>query len=64
MVPSAAYDNHVNRDNHQKLSHFETLFGDESVDIKAESYISSVQERFKLERVNSERIVRHQHSTQ
>ncbi|ONI19962.1 hypothetical protein PRUPE_3G308000 [Prunus persica] len=27
--------------------------GDESVDIKAATYISSVQERFKLERINS-----------
>ncbi|KAJ9152708.1 hypothetical protein P3X46_026243 [Hevea brasiliensis] len=30
--------------------------GDESVDMKAASYISSVQERFKLEQSNSERI--------
>ncbi|KAA8548246.1 hypothetical protein F0562_004493 [Nyssa sinensis] len=29
--------------------------GDESVDVKAATYISSVQERFRLERVNSER---------
>ncbi|KAG6793325.1 hypothetical protein POTOM_002530 [Populus tomentosa] len=51
IVPAA--DNH--RD---KLSQFDTFFGvvgDVSVDTKATSYISSVQERFKLERVNSER---------
>lgn len=30
--------------------------GDEHVDTKASIYISAVQERFKLERVNSERI--------
>lgn len=64
IVPSAPHDNNVNRDHHQKLSHFETLFGDESVDIKAASYISSVQERFKLERLNSERIMKHQDSAQ
>ncbi|KAF8013111.1 hypothetical protein BT93_I1091 [Corymbia citriodora subsp. variegata] len=36
---------------------FDKVFGmpgDESVDLKATNYISSVQERFKLERVNSE----------
>ncbi|KAK3183830.1 hypothetical protein Dsin_031116 [Dipteronia sinensis] len=49
-----------NRDKY--LSQFETIFGvagdggDECVDIKAASYISSVQERFKLERLNSERM--------
>ncbi|KAH7518917.1 uncharacterized protein LOC125424289 [Ziziphus jujuba] len=35
-----------------------TIYGvacDEAVDMKAASYISSVQERFKLERINSER---------
>ncbi|KAJ6965464.1 hypothetical protein NC652_003368 [Populus alba x Populus x berolinensis] len=51
IVPAA--DSH--RD---KLSQFDTFFGvvgDVSVDTKATSYISSVQERFKLERVNSER---------
>lgn len=37
----------------------ENLYGvavDESVDSKAATYISTVQERFKLERINSERI--------
>ncbi|KAK9272944.1 hypothetical protein L1049_003323 [Liquidambar formosana] len=29
--------------------------GDENVDLKAASYIATVQERFKLERINSER---------
>ncbi|KAL9404285.1 hypothetical protein Peur_001257 [Populus x canadensis] len=51
IVPAA--DNH--RD---KLSQFDKFFGvvgDVSVDTKATSYISSVQERFKLERINSER---------
>ncbi|KAH8519446.1 hypothetical protein Peur_038385 [Populus x canadensis] len=51
IVPAA--DNH--RD---KLSQFDMFFGvvgDVSVDTKATSYISSVQERFKLERINSER---------
>ena len=40
------------------LVQFESLYGvavDESVDSKAATYISSVQERFNLERVNSER---------
>ncbi|XP_030450626.2 uncharacterized protein LOC115672813 [Syzygium oleosum] len=40
------------------LGQFDKMFGmpgDESVDLKAANYISSVQERFKLERVNSER---------
>ncbi|KAI9177495.1 hypothetical protein LWI28_015941 [Acer negundo] len=50
-------NNMNNRDKY--LSQFETIFGvagDECVDIKAASYISSVQERFKLERLNSERM--------
>ncbi|GMN57491.1 hypothetical protein TIFTF001_026595 [Ficus carica] len=41
------------------LVQFDNLYGvavDESVDSKAASYISSVQERFKLERINSERV--------
>ncbi|KAJ9135510.1 hypothetical protein P3X46_032688 [Hevea brasiliensis] len=45
--------------NRDKLTPFDKVYGvpgDESVDIKAASYISSVQERFKLERSNSERI--------
>ncbi|XP_041006743.1 uncharacterized protein LOC121251537 [Juglans microcarpa x Juglans regia] len=40
------------------LSKYDNLYGlaaDESVDMKAATYISSVQERFKLERMNSER---------
>jgi len=40
------------------LAQFDKVFGmpvDESVDLKATNYISSVRERFKLERVNSER---------
>lgn len=31
---------------------------DDAVDTKAATYISSVQERFKLERINSERIIK------
>lgn len=45
--------------NRERLAQFDKVYGlpgDESVDIKAASYISSVQERFKLERSNSERI--------
>ncbi|KAG5226792.1 DNA double-strand break repair ATPase [Salix suchowensis] len=41
-----------------KLSHFDKFFGvvgDARIDNKASSYIASVQERFKLERVNSDR---------
>ncbi|KAI3457821.1 hypothetical protein Pfo_014484 [Paulownia fortunei] len=45
-----------NRDSYGKLENF---YGgaaeDEGVDAKAAKYISSVQERFRLERVNSER---------
>ncbi|KAJ6754485.1 hypothetical protein OIU79_027159 [Salix purpurea] len=51
MVPAADY-------HREKLSQFDKFFGvagDVSVDTKATRYISSVQERFKLERVNSER---------
>ncbi|KNA04150.1 hypothetical protein SOVF_202350 [Spinacia oleracea] len=33
--------------------------GDENVNMKASSYISSVRERFKLERINSERQIYH-----
>lgn len=43
---------------HDKLSQFDKFFGvvgDVRIDNKATSYISSVQERFKLERINSER---------
>ncbi|KDP46265.1 hypothetical protein JCGZ_10105 [Jatropha curcas] len=53
IVPTAD----SNRDKY--LSQFDKLYGvagDEGVDIKAATYISSVQERFKLERSNSERI--------
>ncbi|KAI4339656.1 hypothetical protein MLD38_024573 [Melastoma candidum] len=42
------------------LVHCDKLFGtagDEAVDVKATRYISTVQERFKLEYVNSGRIV-------
>ncbi|XVF13895.1 hypothetical protein REPUB_Repub09cG0008900 [Reevesia pubescens] len=45
--------------NSKNLSQIDNFFGvadDESVDMKAATYISSVQERFKLERNNSERI--------
>ncbi|XP_021299253.1 uncharacterized protein LOC110427933 [Herrania umbratica] len=45
-----------NRENLSQIDNFFCVAGDESVDIKAASYISSVQERFKLERNNSERI--------
>uniref|UniRef100_A0A6N2M9X8 Uncharacterized protein n=1 Tax=Salix viminalis TaxID=40686 RepID=A0A6N2M9X8_SALVM len=51
MVPAADY-------HRERLSQFDKFFGalgDVSVDTKATRYISSVQERFKLERVNSER---------
>ncbi|GLT57180.1 hypothetical protein SLA2020_301680 [Shorea laevis] len=56
MVPAAAADNA----NWDMLSQFDKLSGvaaaDESVDAKATTYIFSVQERFKLERINSERV--------
>ncbi|XVF16179.1 hypothetical protein REPUB_Repub10bG0009400 [Reevesia pubescens] len=44
--------------NRENLSQVDNFFGvaDESVDLKAASYISSVQERFKHERNNSEPI--------
>ncbi|XVF60018.1 hypothetical protein PTKIN_Ptkin08bG0008900 [Pterospermum kingtungense] len=45
--------------NRENLSQIDSFFGvacDESVDVKAASYISTVQERFKLERNNSERV--------
>ncbi|OMO85404.1 hypothetical protein CCACVL1_10205 [Corchorus capsularis] len=45
-----------NRENLTQIDNFFGVPGDESVDIKAASYISSVQERFKLERCNSERV--------
>ncbi|KAJ6697651.1 hypothetical protein OIU79_011250 [Salix purpurea] len=51
MVPASDY-------HREKLSQFDKFFGvvgDVSVDTKATRYISSVQERFKLERINSER---------
>lgn len=32
---------------------FESAYGDEAVDLKAANYISSVQERFKLEQIGS-----------
>ncbi|KAL4332943.1 hypothetical protein GQ457_07G000440 [Hibiscus cannabinus] len=43
----------------ENLSQIDTFFGvagDEAVDIKAATYISSVQERFKLERNNPEQV--------
>ncbi|PON95398.1 hypothetical protein TorRG33x02_089200 [Trema orientale] len=52
ILPPESRDSVVQLDN---------LYGvavDESVDSKAASYISSVQERFKLERVNSERMIK------
>ena len=45
-----------NRENLSQIDNFFGVAGDESVDLKATTYISSVQERFKLERNNSERI--------
>ncbi|KAL4378643.1 hypothetical protein GQ457_02G021160 [Hibiscus cannabinus] len=45
-----------NRENLSQIDNFFGVAGDGSVDIKAATYISSVQERFKLERNNSERI--------
>ncbi|XWS40573.1 hypothetical protein CRYUN_Cryun17cG0007400 [Craigia yunnanensis] len=45
-----------NRENLSQIDNFFGVTGDESVDSKAATYISSVQERFKLERNNSERI--------
>ncbi|KAJ4729483.1 Dynein heavy chain 1, axonemal [Melia azedarach] len=55
IVPTHDNNNNNNNNNRDKLSQLEKLYGvvgDESVDSKAASYISSVQERFKLERVN------------
>ncbi|CAA2955099.1 uncharacterized protein LOC111397730 [Olea europaea var. sylvestris] len=43
------------RDSHGKLDNFYCMAGDECIDAKAASYISSVQERFRVEHVNSER---------
>lgn len=40
----------------EALDSFDKGYGDEAVDLKAANYISSVQERFKLERINSERM--------
>ncbi|XWS32625.1 hypothetical protein CRYUN_Cryun22dG0006400 [Craigia yunnanensis] len=40
-----------NRENLSQIDNF-GVAGDESVDLKATTYISSVQERFKLERVS------------
>ncbi|KAB2084757.1 hypothetical protein ERO13_A05G337200v2 [Gossypium hirsutum] len=42
-----------NRENLSQIDNFFGVTGDESVDIKAATYISSVQERFKLETQNS-----------
>lgn len=38
-----------------KISFGGGAFGDDAVDLKAADYISSVQERFKLEMINSDR---------
>ncbi|XVE67675.1 hypothetical protein DITRI_Ditri09bG0007200 [Diplodiscus trichospermus] len=46
-----------NRENLSQIENFFGVAGDESVDIKAATYISSVQERFKLEPNNSERMM-------
>ncbi|XP_050233960.1 uncharacterized protein LOC126682351 [Mercurialis annua] len=55
IVPAAA-DHQKNRAD-KLLSQLDKLYGmDESVDLKTATYISSVQERFKLERSNSERV--------
>ncbi|CAI9763128.1 unnamed protein product [Fraxinus pennsylvanica] len=43
------------QDSYGKLDNFYSMAGDECIDAKAASYISSVQERFRLEHVNSER---------
>ncbi|KAE8661639.1 hypothetical protein F3Y22_tig00113725pilonHSYRG01599 [Hibiscus syriacus] len=45
-----------NRENLSQINNFFGVAADESIDIKAATYISSVQERFKHERNNSERI--------
>ncbi|KAK3036423.1 hypothetical protein RJ639_030022 [Escallonia herrerae] len=47
--------NYVGRDSYGKFDNPYGIAGDESVDLKAATYISCVQERFKLERMNSER---------
>lgn len=47
------------RDSYQKFESPYGVGGDESVDLKAASYISCVQERFRLERLNSERNMSH-----
>ncbi|KAE8720149.1 hypothetical protein F3Y22_tig00109916pilonHSYRG00140 [Hibiscus syriacus] len=39
-----------NRENLRHIDNFFGVVGDESVDLKAATYISSVQERFKLEK--------------
>ncbi|KAM7279119.1 hypothetical protein ACFE04_006253 [Oxalis oulophora] len=58
-INNVTYDNLNNNNNNNnldKLSKFNRVFGtvpmDEFVDLKASSYISSVQERFKLEGIN------------
>ncbi|EEF50884.1 uncharacterized protein LOC8271432 [Ricinus communis] len=55
VVPAAAENNRADK----LLSQLDKLYGisvDESVDVRTATYISSVQERFKLERSNSERV--------
>ncbi|XWS43994.1 hypothetical protein CRYUN_Cryun15aG0007000 [Craigia yunnanensis] len=44
------------RENLSQIDNFFGVTGDDSVDLKASTYISSVQERFKLERNDSEQI--------
>ncbi|PON61286.1 hypothetical protein PanWU01x14_146630 [Parasponia andersonii] len=49
---------HESRDSVVQLDNLYGMAVDETVDSKAASYIYSVQERFKLERVNSERMIK------
>ncbi|KAM7267504.1 hypothetical protein ACFE04_009670 [Oxalis oulophora] len=56
QVPKVSFVNVAENNNRDKLNKFERVFAsvpiDESVDLKATSYITSVQERFKLEGIN------------
>ncbi|CAN6575150.1 hypothetical protein C1H46_042995 [Malus baccata] len=54
ILPAGAADHHTKNSliKQQYFDHYGGA-GDEDVDMKAASYISSVQERFKLERINS-----------
>ncbi|KAK3039083.1 hypothetical protein RJ639_028829 [Escallonia herrerae] len=54
------YDSHnVGRDSYGKFDNPYGIAGDEGVDMKAATYISCVQERFRLERMNSEQAQSH-----